>query len=234
MKVFERGPGLPVRALCLALARLARAAIVGLLAAPAIACDTALLLAIDVSRSIDAAEYRLQTQGMRTALRDPDIADALVQGQVALSVVQWSGVERQQVSLPWTRMTNAAEVAAFAEAAGALPRAFAVSNTAVGDAMDFAGAAFGPVSDCLRRVIDISGDGQDNAGTPPAHARRAAERAGIQINAIAIEAVGLSITTYYRRQVITSDGFVMTARGHRDYPRTLKAKIAREVSRALF
>jgi Ca-activated chloride channel family protein len=82
-------------------------------------------------------------------------------------------------------------------------------------------------------VIDVSGDGADNAGTDPRAARRLAERLGVQINGLAIEGMGLAITNFYRAQVITRDGFVMTARGHSTYAETLRRKILREVSRAL-
>ena len=198
------------------------------------ACSVALLLAIDVSNSIDPAEYRIQADGLADALLDPQVLDALVQGRVAVSVVQWSGVGRQQVTFPWVRIGSEADVRALSERARAMERAFVMSDTAVGDLIRFASAQFGEVADCERRVIDISGDGTDNAGTDPQAARRAAEVAGIEINGLAIEGMGLSITTFYRRHVITRDGFVMTARGHRSYAETLKRKIRREVARVMF
>jgi Ca-activated chloride channel family protein len=109
-----------------------------------------------------------------------------------------------------------------------------MSDTAVGSLIDMALGQYGAVADCRRRVIDISGDGPDNAGTDPTAARRAAERAGVQINALAIEGIGVAITNFYRARVITRDGFVMTARGHSTYAETLRRKILREVSSALF
>ena len=200
----------------------------------AAACSTALVLAIDVSNSIDPGEYRIQTEGLAEALIDPEVREALVQGEVAISVIQWSGKGSQQVTFPWTRIGSDADVVRLSELARTMPRAFIMSDTAVGDIIRFAAAQFGPVSDCRRRVIDISGDGTDNAGTDPNAERRRAETAGIEINGLAIEGMGLSITNFYRRHVITRDGFVMTARGHTDYAETLKRKIRREVSRVLF
>ena len=206
-----------------------------LLATPAVArCTTALILAIDVSNSIDEREYRIQADGLADALEDPAILDELVRGQVALSVIQWSGMGQQEVSLPWTRMAAPADVLAFATEARRMPRAFIGSNTAVGDVVRFALGRFGPVADCQRRVIDISGDGTDNAGSDPPGARRAAELAGVQINALAIEGIGIAITNFFRGHVITRDGFVMTATNHLDYAETLREKILREVSAALF
>jgi Ca-activated chloride channel homolog len=203
-------------------------------AAPVAACTTALILAVDVSNSVDGREYRLQADGLADALGDPTIAEELVRGQVALMVIQWSGAGQQEVSIPWRRMTAPAEVRAFADEARAMPRVFIGANTAVGDMIRFALARFGPVADCRRRVIDVSGDGTDNAGTDPTGARRAAERAGVQINALAIEGLGLAITNFFRTQVITRDGFVMTATGHETYAETLRRKILREIGAALF
>jgi Ca-activated chloride channel family protein len=202
-----------------------------LAAAPASACDTALLLSIDVSSSIDLGEYRLQTDGLADALADPDIAAALVEGQVALAVMQWSGVGSQSMVLDWTRMTGPAEVERFAGAARRMERAYVNSDTAIGDAIAFAAKQFGPVADCQRHVIDVSGDGTENAGGSTVVARQAAEAAGLVVNGIAIESIGVAITNFYRRSVISHDGFVVTARGHLDYPRAIRKKIAREVTK---
>lgn len=206
-----------------------------LAAAPAPACETALLLAIDVSGSIDRAEYIFQTDGVADALADPEVAEALVLGQVALAVVQWSGAGQQAVSLSWQRMLGADAVRRFAGAARALPRAFDGSDTAVGEALGFAADQFTAVPDCRRRVIDISGDGPLNAGRPVEQERARALAAGIEINAIAIEDVGRSIpiTGFYRRSVISPQGFVITARGLSDYPRAIREKLIREIARPL-
>lgn len=198
---------------------------------PALACDTALLLAIDVSGSIDRGEYALQIGGLYDALRDPEVADVLLQGQVALAVVQWSGLGRQALVLPWQRMLSPQALTRFADRARALPRAFQGSDTAVGEALGFSIEQFNDVPDCKRHVIDISGDGPENAGNTVAAARRAAIARTIDINAIAIEDMGASapISNFYKNWVITPKGFVMTARGVDDYPRALRAKLLREL-----
>jgi Ca-activated chloride channel family protein len=203
------------------------------LTAPAAACDTALVLAIDISGSIDAGEYALQTEGLADALRDPEVTEALLRGQVALAVVHWSGVGAQALALPWQRMLDTGAVARFAQRTRALPRTFAASDTAVGEAVSFSAAQFAAVPDCRRRVIDISGDGPENAGFTIARARQSAQAAGIEINAIAIEDMGASspISSFYRRWAITNGGFVMTARGLGDYPRAIREKLIRELTR---
>ncbi|MDO9525987.1 MAG: DUF1194 domain-containing protein [Gemmobacter sp.] len=211
-----------IRVLLLALALVPR---------PVTACEVALMLAMDVSGSVDPAEYRLQVDGLALALADPSVRDVLVQGQVALSVMQWSGVGSQAVVLPWQRMLSADQVDRFAAATRAMTRAFAVSDTAVGAALDFALAGFAPVSDCRRRVIDMSGDGNENVGFTIGRARSAAQASGTEVNGLAIEGMGLSITNFYRNQVITKGGFVETARGHLDYARAIRAKMLRELTK---
>lgn len=206
-----------------------------LLTHPALACETALLLSIDVSGSIDGGDYRLQTDGLAAALTDPEVAEALVKGQIALAVVQWSGSDEQALVLPWQRMLSARDVTRFAARAAAIPRAFSGSDTAVGEGLRFATAQFAAVPDCRRKVIDVSGDGQENAGFTDAEARGEAMEAGITINAIAIEEPGpaFPITSYYRRWVITPEGFVVSARGLQDYAETLRLKLLRELVKPL-
>lgn len=209
-----------------------RAALLAWLIAPSVlACETALLLSIDVSGSIDAGEYRLQAEGLAHALSDPEVVEALVRDQVALAVVQWSGVDQQALVLPWQRMLTPGAVAAFASRAGAMPRAFQGSDTAVGEGLRFALAQFAAVPDCRRKVIDISGDGPENAGFTDARARSEAVSAGVTINAIAIEEPGPAapVTSYYRRWIISPGGFVVTARGLGDYAATLRLKLLREL-----
>lgn len=202
-------------------------------AQPALACETALLLAIDVSGSIDASDYRLQTEGLASALADPDVTDALVRGQVALAVIQWSGVDEQALVLSWQRMLAPPDVTRFAARAAAIPRTFSGSDTAVGEGLRFATSQFAAVPDCRNKVIDVSGDGQENAGFTDAAARREAIAAGLTINAIAIEDPGpaFPVTSYYRSWIITPGGFVVTARGLQGYAGTLRQKLLRELTR---
>lgn len=195
------------------------------------ACDLALLLAIDISGSVDDSEYRLQVDGTADALLDPEVRDALLYGNVALAVMQWSSIDMQRLVQPWQMMQSPAAITAFADQARAQERAFGKADTAVADALNFAIAQFDSAPSCKRRVIDISGDGVQNAGSPLPRARARAIDNGIVINAIAIEGIGLAISEFYRRSVVTKGGFVQTARGHVEYPHAIRAKLLREIVR---
>ena len=201
------------------------------LAVPAQACSIALVLAMDVSGSVDAFEYQLQATGVAAALRDPGVRAALIHGRVAVSVVQWSGVMEQTVSLPWMRVSEPADVDRLSARIAAMPRAHGGGNTAVGDAIDAAASLFDQVRDCAHWVIDISGDGDENEGFRVGAERRNAWNRGIHINALAIEDAGVSqsITSFYRRHVITPGGFVITARQHDDFFRAMREKLLREL-----
>lgn len=209
---------------------------VGLLASSALAgvadgsCDTALVLAIDVSNSVEEAEFRFQVDGLVEALSDPLIGESLVDGQVALAVMQWSGNREQRVSVPWRRMGSQADVDRLAGTIRTLPRAYTRSGTAPADAVRRALALLAEVPDCGRHVIDLSGDGQRNMGLDVSRARDAAVTRGVTINAIAIETTGTVIADFYRSELATPDGFVMSARGHQDYPRAIRRKMQRELS----
>lgn len=195
------------------------------------ACEAALVLAMDVSGSVDRGEWLLQAEGLAAALRDREVSEVLVQGQIALSVVQWSAVGQQAVSLPWQRMLSHRAVQDFAARVQAMPRAFPGSDTAVGQALEVSLDQFSAVPDCRRRIVDMSGDGDENVGYTTPHARARAIAEGVEVNALAIEAMGLSITNFYRRWVITPGGFVETAQGHLDYARAIRAKLLRELTR---
>jgi len=194
-------------------------------------CGMALLLAMDVSGSVDASEYRLQVDGLAAALRDPEVTVALLKHRAAVSVVQWSGLDEQQLSIPWRRMEEPAQIEDLAEAVETMRRAFWLGNTGVGDAISYSTAQFDDVTDCLLWVMDVSGDGDENVGFTVGTARREAMNRGIIINGLAIEApgTGRAITNFYRNWVVTPGGFVETAVNHHDFARAIRYKLLREL-----
>ncbi len=202
------------------------------LATQAKACGLALVLAVDVSSSIDPGEYRFQIEGLAEALEDPVIAEALLVEQAALAVIQWSGDGQQEVTLPWRRMRTPEDVQGFADRVRLSTRTWLRGKTAIGDAISFSAAQFALVPDCARQVIDVSGDGMTNAGGDTSMQSSAVSRLGVGVNGLAIDRIGRSVTEFYRRNVIAGpNAFVMTATGYSDYPRAIRLKLYQEVVR---
>lgn len=196
----------------------------------ALGCDIALVLGVDVSHSIDNSEYGFQIIGMVEALDDPLVASALIDAQAAVTVVQWSGLGEQEISIPWVRVVSQQSLRALQMQMRTMGRPWSMSNTAVGDALTTMVGQFDQVPDCGRRIIDFSGDGINNTGPLPIGPRRLAMERGVTINGLAIDRLGLSVTQYYKGHVLTGrDAFVITARGYRDYPRALRKKLLREL-----
>lgn len=198
---------------------------------PALSCDVALALTVDVSGSINADEYRLQMDGLATALQDSTVQDALINAHAALMLVQWTGGSRQAVSISWTRMLTRDDVTQFAVQVRQTPRMWHQFSTGIGNAMTFTAAQFGPVTDCARNVIDISGDGYSNEGSDPKNTGEALALEGFQINGLAIEGDAFELTEYYRYNIIHGEGsFVFTAETYTDYPRAIWRKLLAELT----
>ncbi|MGX9351251.1 DUF1194 domain-containing protein [Shimia sp. W99] len=201
---------------------------------PARACDVALLLAVDVSGSIDPLEYKVQMEGLAAGLRDGVVVEALVRGQSAVALMQWTGEGRQELVLPWFQVRSPADAEAFAQAVEAMPRVWDKYSTAVGEAMLMALKAFESAPACLRKVVDVSGDGFSNEGLEPAKAREAMVRADVTVNALVIETNEIDLTAYFWENVITGAGaFVVTANGFPDYPARIRQKLIRELARQM-
>jgi Ca-activated chloride channel family protein len=201
-------------------------------ASPARACELALLLAVDVSGSVDPQEYRIQMGGLAAALRDGSVADALVEQGAQVALIQWTGSSRQRQTVPWTKMRSHADVLTLADTIEGDARIWRNFSTAVGEALEVARAAFGPVSHCTRRVIDVSGDGTSNEGIDPITQRPLLRADEVTVNAIAIETDDADLTAYFFENVLVGPGaFVVTANGFADYPEQIKRKLQRETTR---
>jgi Ca-activated chloride channel family protein len=198
------------------------------------ACDLALVLAVDVSGSVDTEEYRIQMDGLAAALRDGTVIDALVDAQAMLTLIQWTGSSRQRQTVPWMQMATAQDVAAFAAKVAADKRIWRNYSTAIGEAILVAEHAFDQVGPCRRKVIDVSGDGISNEGIAPAARRAALSKKGIVVNALAIETDEDDLTGWFYENLIWGEGaFVMTADGFEDYPEQIRRKLQRETTRKI-
>ena len=201
------------------------------LAPPVHACEVALALTVDVSGSINETEYRLQMDGLAAALVDGTVAEALVRARAQVAVIQWSGKSRQDVTIPWTQISDFADVDALAADVQASVRPWRHFSTAIGEVLSLSREMFGTV-DCARQVIDVSGDGRSNEGADPAVLRDQLAREGITINALAIlGASDDSLPGYFRENVIVGpNAFVYVAAGYADYPRAIRRKLLDELT----
>ncbi|MEO1140638.1 MAG: DUF1194 domain-containing protein [Pseudomonadota bacterium] len=203
-------------------------------AAPALACDVALVLAVDVSGSVDEDEFNIQMQGLADGLRDASVSEALVVGEAAVLVLQWTGASRQRVVVPWTRIETFEDVEVFATRVEAAPRVWRNFSTAVGEALDFAANQFTGVLDCERRVIDVSGDGSSNEGIDPNDVHPRLHDLDITVNALVIEGAEPKMTEYFWENVILGPGaFVITANSYEEYPTRMRRKLLREVTKQI-
>jgi Ca-activated chloride channel family protein len=198
-----------------------------------VGCKLALVLALDVSSSVDDREHHLQTVGTAAALADPEVREAILfgGGGIWFSVFEWSGRNQQVIQLPWTYLDSDA---AIAEAAARLlksERSFKEFPTAVGFAVGFARIHLESVPEpCLRRVIDISGDGINNEGFRPGSAYRAASFAGITVNGLVIKGAWPDPEQFYREEVVRGPGhFIEIANGYGAYAEAMKRKLVREI-----
>ena len=200
----------------------------------ALPCDLALVLAVDVSGSVDQDEYRVQMDGLAFALRDSIVADALVDQKAAVTLIQWSGSSRQEQTVPWTQITALDDVDALARAIADDPRLWRNYSTAIGEALSLSIESFDTSPFCRRKVIDVSGDGLSNEGVEPHTLRPALRARGIVVNALAIETDDADLTAYFYENLIEGDGaFVITANGFEDYPEQIRRKLQRETTKQL-
>ncbi|NRB33460.1 MAG: DUF1194 domain-containing protein [Rhodobacteraceae bacterium] len=198
----------------------------------ALSCDLALVLAVDVSGSVDSREYRVQMDGLAEALRDPLVSEALVRSQARLALLQWTGGGRQRVTEDWTAMVDFEAVDRFASVMAEEKRVWRNFSTAVGEALEESMAMLATQTDCARHVIDLSGDGRNNEGIEPAALRGQLRARNITVNALAIEASVPELTAWFFENVLTGPGaFVETAPTYADYPDAIRRKLLREITR---
>lgn len=200
--------------------------------------DLALVLAVDVSASVDFDEFGLMIGGYAAALRDAELlarATAGSRGAIAVALLFWAGPGARDLAVPWARISDAAEAEAVAAAIEASPRILPAGATALGEALVAAAALamrcpFPPA----RRVIDVSGDGPANAGIVASAGRDAAGALGITVNALAVVHEEPELEAYYAAEVITGPGaFVQRAESYDDFADAIRRKLLRETGAAL-
>ena len=209
------------------------------------ACRQALALGLDVSGSVDAAEYRLQLDGLATALHSADVQRVLFMqpdAPVQILVYEWSGPSNQTVIVPWTALYTIGNLAQVTDTLRNHSRVAAAPTTAIGSAML---AGFGYLAqqpDCWKRTLDLSGDGQSNTGPRPQDIGDHHIPTGTVVNGLVIGSGNLrgdderfadikELSSYYTANVIRGPGsFVETALGFEDYAAAMERKLVRELA----
>jgi hypothetical protein len=208
--------------------------------------DLALVLAADVSRSIDHPKFLLQRDGYAAAVSNAQVLEAIrsgPHGKIAICFVEWSGYGAQKLVIDWTAIDGAGTARKFGDMVVEAPRSFA-DRTSISGGIDFAAAQFARSPfDAPRHTIDVSGDGTNNAGRDVRRARDDALAMGITINGLVIlsdrqvpwnaehtnPAGGLE--KYYRDNVIGGPGaFVMVAENFESFGRAIVKKLIAEIA----
>ena len=202
--------------------------------------DLALVLAVDVSFSMDPEEQTLQREGFVDAFRSATVKDAIGRGQlgrIAVAYFEWAGASDQRIVIPWTLIESPASADAFADALAAKPTRRA-SRTSISGALDFGTRLIAESPfETSRKVIDVSGDGPNNSGRAVVAARADALAQGITVNGLPImlKAPGYfdiaDLDLYYRDCVIGGAGaFMVPARERDQFREAVKTKIIMEVA----
>ena len=238
-----------IRALCVALLVLA---VVCPLSPPALAdddrVDLLLVLAADISRSVDEKKFKLQRDGYAAAIVEARVVRAMTAGatgRIALCFLEWASDGEQIVIIDWTPVGSEAEAQAVSRRIREAPRAF-IGRTSISAAIDYSmGALARSPFAGTRRVIDVSGDGTNNSGRPVTMARDAAVAQGVTINGLVIlSEVPLptnpmhthppgGLTAYYENNVIGGPGaFVVEAESFEAFGQLLVSKLVKEIALA--
>jgi Protein of unknown function (DUF1194) len=198
------------------------------------AVDLALVLAVDCSSSVDVADFRLQMDGIAAALRHPPLFDAIAAGsyqRIALTLVQWSSLNSQSVTIAWRELTSRLELESVAQDIENAERRWRPGGTGLAAAVDFSVALLESLPIAAgRRVIDVSGDGQDNEGGDAARARDGALAFGVTINGLPIISGSHELEAYYQERVIGGRGaFIVPAANIMSFRDAMTQKLLREV-----
>jgi len=205
--------------------------------------DLELVLAVDISRSMDLEEAALQRQGFVRAFRHRDVIDAIQRGRlgrIAVTYVEWGSAQYQRTRVDWAEVADASSAATFAEAVER-SSVMLVEWTSISGAIAFGAQSFeanGFRSE--RRIIDISGDGPNNNGGYANLARDRAVAGGIVINGLPIindrpNTYGYplmpDLDLYYEDCIIGGPGsFIVVAHGFKDFARAILRKMVTEIA----
>lgn len=207
-------------------------------AAPPIQVDVEILLAVDVSGSMDIEEAQIQRSGYVDAISHPDFINAVkggMLGRIAIGYYEWAGAVNVQSVVDWQLIENADDAREFAQKidkpATGSRRGTSLSNAILFGAASIESNAFSGT----RRVLDVSGDGPNNSGPAVAPIRDAALERGIVINGLAVlirpSQPFAALDQYYSDCVIGGPGsFVLPVHEPEDFAIAIRQKLILEVS----
>ena len=192
-----------------------------------------LVIAVDVSLSVNDAEYLLQMGGIAGAFRDPEVGELIARHRhgVAVLITQWSGVREARVPLPWRVLRGPEDAQAYGDMVAGIGQVGLGNFTAIGHAVDFALETI-RANDYSgdERKIDVSGDGRSNVGPDPALLREIAAIENVTVNGLAIRSDDPGLGDYYRDRVIGGPGsFVVEAERFEDFADAFLRKLKREL-----
>lgn len=196
-------------------------------------CRLALVLALDVSSSVDAEEYVLQRDGLAAALDDAGIRAAILDGpgHVAIAIYEWSGRWRSVTISDWTALTDHGAIDRVIQSLRSAPRSQTRFPTAMGYALGYGATLLARGPDCNRRVIDLSGDGANNDGFPPRLAYKNFPFHNVTVNGLAVLGGTAEVVEYFHREVRYGWGaFVETSDGYQGYRQAMTRKLFRELN----
>ena len=207
------------------------------LAASAAGCRLALVLAMDVSSSVDATEDTLQRKGLAAALISDSVRKAFFASDlpVALAVYEWSGRYNQEMVLDWLMIDSQAALLTAAETVAASSRSHNDFPTAMGYALGYGANLFERAPKCLSKKLDMAGDGQNNEGFGPQLAYAEFPFDDVTVNGLVVNAADfeaeVGLISFYQGEVLHGPGaFMVIANGFDDYERAMKIKLEREVA----
>jgi len=227
-------------------------ALVFALSAPARAAeqvDLLLVLASDVSRSVDTRKFELQRQGYAAALSNPRVIEAIKSGphgRIAICFIEWSGATSQKLVIDWTVVSDLTSARKIGDQMLELPRSFA-DRTSISAGLEFSMQVLNSAPfEAPRRTIDVSGDGTNNSGRDIASVRDDVLAKGVTINGLVILSETPlpwnpehtnppgGLTNYYRANVVGGPGsFVLEAKDFSSFGQAITKKLIAEIAWAV-
>ncbi len=221
--------------------------------------DTALIVSVDISNSVNVENFKLQMEGIASALEDAEVIKTISSGpngHILFSLVTWS--TEAEIAVPWTKLSSASDGQRIAKLVRALPRSWTGGEaTCVGTMFDYLRTKLlaQVQGKALRRVVDVSGDGPDNCsgGSDVSTARDKVVASGVTVNGLPIldgaysgddvtvagwrvnagkpSVAGEALKAWYSSNVKGGPGsFILPAQGFSDFARAIRRKFVMEIS----